>query len=318
MDSPSVVGGLQDEGLVKRVIVKVVRGLLGKGFRQNAEGRFDLATARQGNLHINQQGELYALFDSTMALSAGSPFHVGMNLDGETLFQNKQGRVASRLSTSDAEMLRQAVSTVADPELRAIATLTSAADKGIQFTGNGTAATYDLTAAGKALLDDIDPAAQRATLGLGTGATAIAPLVAYKTADESVSNTTLQDDDHLTVTVLAGGKYAIRALVFADNAGALEGLKLALGGTCTATSLKAQMSIYDDVTNALVAFARVTALTSSVGAGLSLGGSLSTITGTIEVNAGGTLLLSWAQNAGAGASATTIQRGSYMIVERLA
>ena len=62
-----------------------------------------------------------------------------------------------------------------DTDLAAIAGLTSAANKGIQFTGSGAAAVYTLTAAGKALLDDADAAAQRTTLGLGTIATVAAP-----------------------------------------------------------------------------------------------------------------------------------------------
>jgi hypothetical protein len=61
------------------------------------------------------------------------------------------------------------VENLLDDNLVAIKGLTSAADKGIQFTGLGAAATYDLTAAGKALLDDADATAQRATLGLVIG-----------------------------------------------------------------------------------------------------------------------------------------------------
>lgn len=51
-----------------------------------------------------------------------------------------------------------------DAGLQSIAGLTTAADKGIYTTASDTYATFDLTAAGRALLDDANAAAQRTTL----------------------------------------------------------------------------------------------------------------------------------------------------------
>ena len=58
-----------------------------------------------------------------------------------------------------------------DEGLASIAGLTTSADQGIYTTAADTYATFSLTSAGRALLDDVDAAAQRTTLGLGSIAT---------------------------------------------------------------------------------------------------------------------------------------------------
>ena len=74
------------------------------------------------------------------------------------------------LDDADAAAVRTTIGAQAsDADLTAIAGLTSAADKGIQFTGSGTAGVYDLTAFAKTILDDADAAAVRTTIGAGTG-----------------------------------------------------------------------------------------------------------------------------------------------------
>lgn len=55
-----------------------------------------------------------------------------------------------------------------DVELAAIAGLVSAADRGIYFTGSGTASLFTLTSAARSILDDASTPAIRTTLGVGT------------------------------------------------------------------------------------------------------------------------------------------------------
>jgi hypothetical protein len=70
-----------------------------------------------------------------------------------------------------------------DTELTALAGLTSAADRLPYFTGSGTAALATFTAAGRALVDDADAAAQRATLA----AAPVAAKYIVQTADSELS-----------------------------------------------------------------------------------------------------------------------------------
>lgn len=144
-------------------------------------------------------------------------------------------------------------------------------------------------------------------------------VVAYKTADESVDNsTTLQSDDHLSVSLAASGKYRFLFYIFINTAAAGEGFKCSVSGTATVNAFKAQVTIFDDTSNAVAGMGRITSFGSSVAAALGAGDSFATIEGAVDVNAAGTFLLQWAQNvSGGGVNATTVQIGSFLVVERI-
>ena len=107
-----------------------------------------------------------------------------------------------------------------DAGLNSIAGLTTAADKMIYTTGSDTYAVTTITAAGRAILDDADAAAQRTSLGLGSIATQ---------ASDSVSITGGSVAGITDLAIADGGTGASSAASALSNLG---GLPLA-GGTMT-------------------------------------------------------------------------------------
>jgi hypothetical protein len=94
-----------------------------------------------------------------------------------------------------------------DAGLSSIAGLTTAANKMLYTTGSDTYAVADLTAAGRALLDDADAAAQRTTLGLGNIATT--DLI---DEDDMASDTAAQAPTQQSVKAYVAAEVAAAAL----------------------------------------------------------------------------------------------------------
>ncbi|MEK7471973.1 MAG: glycine-rich domain-containing protein [Patescibacteria group bacterium] len=147
--------------------VPVAKGGTGATDASTARTNLGLGTAAtkdtpaSGNAAVGEvvKGDDTRLTDSRTPSTHAST-HASAGSDPVTLAQSQVTNLTTDLSNKQP----------LDTDLTAIAGLTSAADKGIQFTGAGTAATFDLTTAGKAILDDASASAQRTTLGLGTAA----------------------------------------------------------------------------------------------------------------------------------------------------
>lgn len=192
-----------------------------------------------------------------------------------------------------------------DTDLDALAGLTYAADTIAYFTGAHAAATTTLSSYARTILDDADAATARATLGVR--------LNAYKTADESVTNSaTIQDDDHLSLTLTAG-RWRIQGLIIADGstAGDIK-MQMDYSGTVTAGywtgyGATTASSGASTIQHLAVAFG------TSQPYGCQGAGTKTTypIFGTINVSTGGTLKFRWAQNTSDG-TATTVYTESHL------
>lgn len=112
----------------------------------------------------------------------------------KTFFLAWESDLDSYSSISFQNLVENIQDVIIGPTTAAMEATSPAADQFIYFTGTDVAATTGLTAAGRALLDDANAAAQRATLELGTAATQ--PSTAFATAAQGTkADSALQQAD---------------------------------------------------------------------------------------------------------------------------
>lgn len=124
------------------------------------------------------------------------------------------------------------------------------------------------------------------------------------------TNTTLADVTGLSTSVIAGRTYNFVATLYVD-ADATGGYKFAIGGSATATSIVYNINALNNGSGAYTITSRQTALAGAAGAATGTGLFVQ-ITGTITVNAAGTLTVQFAQNAANGTSSVLVGSSFYV------
>lgn len=158
--------------LVKDQTAPAENGIYVVGPSPARDTQFDTYDEHSGVIVHVQEGTVNAdaIYHSTSntggTLNTTALTFAKLNIAGELFASNNLSDLNN--ATTARTNLGLAIGTnvqAYDAELDALAGLISAADKGIQFTGAGAAAVFDLTAFAKTILDDANAAAVLATIG---------------------------------------------------------------------------------------------------------------------------------------------------------
>ncbi len=149
-------------------------------------------------------------------------------------------------------------------------------------------------------------------------------LFAYKTADETVNNTTTkQDDDHLTLTVSATGTYLIELLIFGgcgDAAAGLDAQFIAPNGSSLDATMQQSNSSQNQQRTDGVSYSNTNTMFFSYGLGwYNVYNTINQLDlrGIIVFTNTGTFKLQWAQDT-AKATDMYIRKGSFLRLTKVA
>lgn len=131
---------------------------------------------------------------------------------------------------------------------------------------------------------------------------------------DKTSDTTLANITGLSVNVTAGAKYQFRATLYCTS-NASGGVKFAIGGTATATSIIYESELFSAGVSTATGTTRATALATAVGDITAVTSTKCVITGTIVVANAGTLVPMYAQNASFGTASSVLVNSMFEVKE---
>lgn len=128
---------------------------------------------------------------------------------------------------------------------------------------------------------------------------------------DKTSNTTLGNVTNLTADLAAGKTYRFEARLYTSS-GSSGGVKAAIGGTATATTI-----VYEGLTTdaGTTTQSRATALGTAVGAVTAVTAGYIVITGSITTDAAGTLTVQFAQNASDAATSSVLWGSTFVVTQ---